>query len=200
VATFVGSATSFELTSDQLPISTDFVAAVHLPGPAVDATWFEDRWTFRAGADLTPDFALVRPFALRELPLGVGRAGMKSTLQDSDYYYAFGVATAARLEATYRRARAGLGVSYSHHDSVEGLDRHQEAYTSPTGIHHEAITRDDDLTDQRLKLRLYSEAPLPIPDVSVGVSLDYQRRSGTAVDLQRAAADLRWGVHATYAM
>jgi hypothetical protein len=142
----------------------------------------------------------VRPFALREVPTGVARAGMKSTLQDSDYYYAFGVASAARLEAAFRRARAGVGVSYSHHDSIEGLDRHQKAYTSPTGIQHEAISRDDDLTDQRLKLRLFSDAPLPITDVTLGVSLDYQRRSGTGADLRRAADDLRWGVHATYAM
>jgi hypothetical protein len=94
----------------------------------------------------------------------------------------------------------GMGIAYSHHDFIEGLDRHQEAYTSPTGINHEAITRDGDLTDQRLKLRLFSEAPLPITDVTLGVSLDFQRRSGTAPDLQRAAADLRWGVHARYTM
>jgi hypothetical protein len=200
VATFVGSATAFDLSSDQLAVSNDFVAAVHILGPTVDATVFHDQWTFRAAADLFPDFALVRPFALREVPTGVARAGMKSTLQDSDYYYAFGVASAARLEAAFRRARAGVGVSYSHHDSIEGLDRHQKAYTSPTGIQHEAISRDDDLTDQRLKLRLFSDAPLPITDVTLGVSLDYQRRSGTGADLRRAADDLRWGVHATYAM
>jgi hypothetical protein len=200
VATFVGSATSFELTSDQLPISNDFVAAVHLLGPTVDATWFQDRWVFRAAADLSPDFAMVRPFALREVATGAGRAGMKSTLQDSDYYYAFGVASAARLEAAYRRARVGVGIKYSHHDSIEGLDRHQQAYISPTGINHEAITRDGHLTDQRLKLRLCAEAPLPITDVTLSVSLDYQHRSGTAPDLQRAAADMRWGVHARYTM
>ena len=199
-AIFLGSASAFDLSSDELPVSNDFVAAVHLLGPALDATWFRDRWTFRAGADVTPDFAMVRPFALREVPTGGARAGMKSTLQDSDYYYAFGVASAARLETAYRKARAGLAVSYSHHDSIEGLDRHQEAYTSPTGIHHDAITKDDNLTDQRLKLRIYSEAPLPIPDVTVGVSVNYQRRSGSAADLHRAADDLRWGVHAAYAM
>ena len=101
--------------------------------------------------------------------------------------------SAARLEAAYRKARAGMGVSYTLLDSIEGLDRHQNEYTSPTGIHHDALTRDQDLTDQRLKLRVYSEAPLPIRAVTVGVSLDYQRRNGTADELERTANDVRLG-------
>jgi hypothetical protein len=200
-ALYLGTATAFDLTSDQLGSVNDFVAAMHLLGPAIDATLFRDRWRLRAGADLFPDFAMVRPYALREVPTGISRAGMKSTLQGSDYYYAFGMHSAARLEAAYRqRLRAGLGVSYTLHDSIEGLDRHQDAYTSPTGIRHEAISRDENLTDQRVKLRVYSEAPVPKTDVSVGVSLDYQHRTGTAAAVERTGEDVRWGVHATYAM
>ncbi|HEY0705155.1 MAG TPA: DUF3943 domain-containing protein, partial [Polyangia bacterium] len=98
-ALYLGTATAFDLTSDVLGPANDFVAAMHLVGPAVDATLFRDRWRLRAGADLFPDFAMVRPYALREVPTGLPRAGMKSTLQGSDYYYAFGMHSAARLEA-----------------------------------------------------------------------------------------------------
>ena len=75
-AWYLGSATAFDLSSDQLGTANDFVAAMHLIGPAVDGTVFRDRWTFRAVADLNPDFAMVRPFALRDVPTGVARAGM----------------------------------------------------------------------------------------------------------------------------
>jgi hypothetical protein len=199
-ATFVGSATSFDVASDVLGRNTDMVAAMHLPGAALDTTLFRDRLTLRANADLSPDFAMVRPWALRDLPTGAARDGMKSTLIDNDYYYAFGATAATRVEAAWYGARTGLDLAFSHFDSIEGLDRHQVAYTNPNGIYHGAVTRDDDLTDQRFKLRVYSEAPLPISNVRVGVSLDYQHRSGTAPQITQSADDVRWGVHAACAL
>lgn len=199
-ATFIGSATAFDVASDDLGRTTDFVASVHLPGPAVDATLFRDRLTLRATADVYPDFTMVRPWALRDLPTGAAREGMKSTLVDNDYYYAFGMTSAARFEAAFLRARAGVDVAFSHFDSIEGLDRHQIAYTNPNGIYHGAVTRDDDLTDQRFKPRVYSESPLPASNVRLGVSLDYQSRRGTAPDVVRSNDDVRFGIHAAYAL
>jgi hypothetical protein len=147
-----------------------------------------------------PDFAMVRPLAVALAPDASDRSGMKSTLQTFGYYYAFGLATSARLEAAFRKARAGLHVGYGYYDSIEGLDRHQEAYTSPTGVFHEGIADDSDLTDQRLKLRAFSEVPVPTTDVRLGVSVDYQQRTGVMSGATTSGDSLRWGVHAAYAL
>jgi len=197
-ATFVGSSTAFELDSTDLGERHDFLAAFHLLGPAVDSTLYRDAWRLRLAADLAPNFAMVRPFALH--PRTGAEAGMKSTLVAHGYYYALGVSGAARLEATVRQLEAGVILGLSHFDSIEGLDRHQYAYTSPTGIPHAAIINDGNIVDDRLKMRLYSETPLLRTRAKLGVSLDYQRRSGTLADVAHADHDLRWGVHARYAM
>jgi hypothetical protein len=176
------------------------VAAVHLIGPTADVTLYRGRATVRLASDLYPDFALVRPLALDERTPREALAGTKSTLAAESYYYAVGLTTTGRVEASYRGLRAGLGAGFSTFNSIEGLDRHQHAYVSPTGIPHEAITNDVELTDDRLDLRLFSEAPLPLTDVKLGVTLDYQRRAGTMGDLQRTRSDVRLGLHASYAM
>jgi hypothetical protein len=67
----------------------------------------------------------------------------QSTLEH-DYYYGLGIAGSARAEASFHRARAGGAIEWNGYDAIEGLDRHQEAYISPTGPPHEAITDDPD--------------------------------------------------------
>lgn len=152
-ATFIGTATGFELAYDDRGRASDFLTAIHMLGPAVDTTLMRGDLRFRLTADAFGDFALVRP-----LHLAAGdarpRAGMKSTLQENDYYYALGVTTQARVEAAHRRLRTGLTYSLSHFDSIEGLDRRQHGYTSPTGIQHQAIRDDGNLIDQRVKVRV----------------------------------------------
>lgn len=195
--TFLGSSTAVDLSYHDLGDVTDFLMAVHLVGPAADITLYRSPWRLRLAADLYPDFALVRPFALDDAGRrGEGTPG-QSTLEH-DYYYALGITAAARAEASFRQARAGATIEWNGYDGIEGMDRHQNAYTSPTGVPHEAITDDPDMTDQRLKLRLYSESPLPFTDLAVGVSLDYLQRKGTATDASRERDDLRVSFHGTY--
>ncbi len=195
---FFGTASAFDLRVDGIG-NRDFLATVHLLGPALDTTLFRDRWTFRMAADVMPDFAIVQPMALT----GVSREerlGSKTTVQNNDYYYALGVTSTARLEAQYRRSRAGVAFAHSHYDSIEGFDRYQRGYTSPTGVYHAPITHDANLTDGRLKLRVFSEAPLPFVSVKIGASLDYERRSGSTGEHHQRSADMRVGLHAAYTM
>jgi hypothetical protein len=199
-AVFLGTSSAFELASDAVGTGSDFLCAVHLLGPAADATFYRDQWRFRLAADVTPDFALVRPYALAVDAAGTPHGQMKSTVQTFNYYYALGVAGAGRLEAAFRKARAGVDVAYGYYDSVEGLDRHQQTYTSPTGVYHEGIHDDGNIVDQRLAVRLFSEAAIPMTDVRLGVSLDYQHRSGQLSGSGTSGDNLRWGVHAAYGL
>ena len=200
-AAFLGSATAFEMQVEDLGTFDDFLSAMHLPGPSADLTWHRDRLSLRLVSDVTPDFAMVRPLALDHERAPAELHGEKSTIPTHRYYYAMGVAAATRLEASYRQARAGASVEWAHHDSIEGLDRHQNAYTSPTGVFHEAVSKDSEAADQRLKVRVYGDSALPLAsDLRAGVSLDYRQRAGSFGDEEREQDDLRLSLLLSYAL
>jgi Domain of unknown function (DUF3943) len=197
--TFLGSSTAFELSFDDTGELTDFLMAVHLIGPSADVAFYRSGWRLRLAADLYPDFAMVRPLALDDAAQREEGVPGQSVVKH-DYYYALGVTGAARAEVSYGRLRAGAAAEYSGFDAIEGLDRHQQAYTSPAGVRHEAIVDDPDMADRRLQLRLYTETPLPLADFSLGAGIEYLRRSGTAADASRERDETRVALHATYAL
>jgi hypothetical protein len=196
---FVGSSTAFELAFDDTGELTDFLMAVHLIGPSSDVVFHRSRWRLRLAADLYPDFAMVRPLALDDSARREEEVPGQSVVKH-DYYYALGITGAVRAEAGYGRLRAGAAVEWNGFDAIEGLDRRQQAYTSPAGVRHEAIVDDPDMADQRLQLRLYTETPLPLTDFAIGVGLEYLRRSGRAADASRERDETRVALHATYLM
>lgn len=197
-ATFLGTATAFDLSVEDRGRFNDFIAALHLIGPSADVTLHRDRVVFRLATDITPDFAMVRPFGLDQALTDQQLAGGKSTIKNHRYYYAMGLATAARAEARYRRARAGATVHFDQYDSIQGLDRHQRAYTSPTGRYHPALAEDVQASDQRLRMRLYGDSALPLTDLRLGLSVDWAQRSGDYGAETRTAEDLRLAVLASY--
>src|SRR4029079_15778097 len=107
------------------------LTAVHAIGPTADASLYRGPFALRVAADVYGDFAMVRPFALDPDAPADALAGTKSVLQNQHYYYALGVTAAARAEGSYRRLRAGAAVECNGYDSIEGLDRRQDDFTSP---------------------------------------------------------------------
>ena len=196
-AAFLGSSTGFELSYGDAGELTDFLTAVHLFGPSADVALHLSRWRLRLAADLYPDFAMVRPFALDDAALGADGVPGQSTLKYG-YYYALGVTAVARAEATYRALRAGAGVEWSGYDAIEGLDRFQHEYTSPAGVHHDAIMDDPRMTDRRLQLRLFVDGPLPGIGVRVGAGVEAVRRAGSATGAAREREDVRLTLQAIY--
>jgi hypothetical protein len=192
VGAILAASSAFDLSFDDAGAFTDFLTAVHVLGPSADVALHRGRFALRLGADVYGDFAMVRPFAL-----GAGEearaavAGHKSPLRKQEYYYALGLTAAARVEARYRRARLGGSLEWNGYDSIEGLDRHQHAYTSPAGVHHAAIANDSSITDVRTRVRLFADAPLPATPFSLGLGLDLERRSGRLGEAARAAEEAR---------
>jgi hypothetical protein len=198
-ARLLGAASAFDVTYNRAGGVDDFFTVAHIAGPTADFAWSRDELALRAEASAYGDFAMVRPMAIGETSVAArgDMDGVKSTLSRFDYYYGWGGTAALRLEARYGAFRAGTSGEWNHVDSIEGLDRHQNAYVSPTGVPHEAVRDDSNLTDERLRARLFVEAPLPfVDDLRLGVAGDYTHRSGTwqAHDLADMRDDLRLGV------
>jgi hypothetical protein len=179
-----GSAFDLGLTEGER--TNDFVTAVHMIGPTADALIYRGPLTFRLSSDVYGDFAMVRPFALDASTPEAVLAETKSVLREHEYYYAMGLTAAARAEARYAGVRAGAAFEWSGYDSIQGLDRAQDAYTGPTGVYHAGVADDFALADQRMKVRVYTELPTPIDDVHLGLSFDLEHRSGEMKDLTRS--------------
>lgn len=196
----LGAASAFELSYDRAGGVDDFFTLCHLLGPSADLAWSRQQLGLRAEVSAYGDFAMVRPMAIGAGSVATTMDGAKSTLERFDYYYGWGGTAAVRLEASYGAFRAGTAAEWNHVDSIEGLDRHQDAYVSPTGASHAAITDDSNLTDDRLKARAFLEAPVPFVEaVRLGVAGDLTHRTGTwsAHDLSDTRDDLRVGVTVT---
>ncbi len=193
-----GSAFDLGLTEGERP--QDFVTAIHMIGPTADALIYRGPMTFRLSSDVYGDFAMVRPFALGPDAPAAVLDSTKSVLREHDYYYAMGLTAAARAEARYAHVRAGAAFEWSGYDSIDGLDRAQDAYTSPTGVYHPGVTDDFAITDQRVKVRVYTELPTPVNDLRFGLSFDLQHRSGEMKDLMRSEDEGRAAAVLSYVM
>ena len=196
----VAAGSAFDLAIADGERTPDFLTAVHMIGPTADALLYRGPMTLRLSSDLYGDFAMVRPFALGpETPAAI-LDDTKSVLREHQYYYALGVTAAARAEARYRGLRAGAAVEWSGYDSIEGLDRQQETSVSPTGVYHAGVTDDFAITDQRVRMRVYTEIPTPIDEIRLGFSLDVQHRSGEMKDLTRSEDEGRAAAMLSFVM
>ena len=195
---FLGAASAFELAYDDYGDLNDFLMFVHAFGPSIDLAQSSGKLFFRAGLDLYLDFSLARPFSLPGTVDPALTAGAKTILDEEGYYYGWGATAAIRTELEVAKVRAGLSFEWNGIDSIEGLDRYQNAFVSPTGVPHAAISDDSNLTELRLQLRAFAEVPMPWTAWRLGLAAELKRRSGTWKDLARTDDTLRLGLHASY--
>lgn len=207
VVSFVGLATAFDLSFHDFasneaaaPDLTDFLTVAHLLGPAADVTLYRGTFIVRANTDAFVDFALVRPAALQSAASYAAISESKSILRSQQYTYSWGATVAGRMEAMWRKARAGSSVEFGAFDSIEGLDRHEHAYTSPTGIKHEGVTDDVSSSDTRTKVRMFAQAPIPKTAMNVGLGMDHWRRTGKLAGFSATPSDTRLSLMVSAAM
>jgi len=120
---FAGLASAFEQTQYRTGEFDDWIGAVHVLGPAMELTFFHKNGYSRLGLDTFGDFAMVRSFAFDKYKKNHSLNGIKSVLQEENYYYAFGVAVHPKIEIQYGLYRILIYYKYAHYDSIEGLDR-----------------------------------------------------------------------------
>jgi Domain of unknown function (DUF3943) len=120
-----GLASAFEHTQYNTDEFDDWIGAVHVLGPAVELTVTRQNDYLRLGVDVFGDFAMVRSFAFDTYKQQHSLFGLKTVLQQENYYYASGVHVHPKLEVQYGAYRLVAAYTYAHYDSIEGKNRLQ---------------------------------------------------------------------------
>lgn len=171
-ALIFGIASAFDMSLERTPSFVDFLCLLHAAGPTVDATLYLGDLELRGVLDVYVDFAMPRSYAIDGYAATHDVSGAKSVLTQERYYYAWGVSALPRLELAFRGLRLGVLAQGSWLRSIQGRDRHQDAYTSPTGVYHGAVTDDFVVHDERRELRAVVGYDLP---AALRVGLSYTR-------------------------
>ena len=118
-----GLASAFEHTQYNADEFEDWIAAVHVLGPAIEFTLMRQDDYLRLGLEVFGDFAMVRSFAFDQYKQQHSLEGLKTVLQEENYYYAIGVYLRSKLEVLYDAYRLVAEYTYAHYDSIEGANR-----------------------------------------------------------------------------
>jgi hypothetical protein len=118
-----GLASAFEHTQYNADEFEDWIAAVHVLGPAIEFTLMRQDDYLRLGFEVFGDFAMVRSFAFDQYKQQHALRGLKTVLQEENYYYAIGVHLRPKLEGQYGAYRLVAEYTYAHYDSIEGANR-----------------------------------------------------------------------------
>ncbi len=197
---FLGSSTAFDLSFDDTGAFTDFLMAIHTIGPSADVVAASRALAAAPGRRPVSRLRHGPPArARRRLDAGGARRGGARPVDARTTTTTTRSASPPRRGPRPATAGCALGaaVEWNGYDAIEGLDRHQHEYTSPAGVHHDAIMNDPDMADQRLQLRLFTEVPLPLTDFTLGAGLDYLGRAGTAAGASRDREEVRLTLRAT---
>jgi Domain of unknown function (DUF3943) len=153
---------------------TDKMVVVSPLGGALEAAWFGPGFHVRWRSGAYGDFAMVNALAYNSYTEGHDPSGVKSTLLNWGYYYAWGMTlvTDGALDWRSWRLRAGLG--YQFYGSIQGLDRYQFL-----GV----VTDDFGIRDDRLTWFFRLGCRLPGTPLELGLSAEGTRRSGRILDL-----------------
>jgi hypothetical protein len=87
----LGPASAFEFTQYTAKEFEDWIAAVHVVGPAMELTFFYNNSHIRIGLDVFADFSMVRAFAMEEYSDTHSLDEIKSVLRARNYYRSLGL-------------------------------------------------------------------------------------------------------------
>jgi hypothetical protein len=172
---------SFEYTGRARPgLPFDNIATFGLAGPTVDLTHRRGPFLAQLRLEALPDLAMVTSLAGDEYKLRSGTDGIKTTLAQRGYYYAYGLTLGSQLAARYHTVAGGVDVHWERLESVDVLDRYQER-----------LTRNFHLVDGRLRsLAWFSVRPLA-SYAEIGVALERLSRYGIIEDIDASSLEHR---------
>ncbi len=153
---------------------TDKLSVVNLAGPVLKLSGFgpgfDVRWTGEAYAD----FAMVNGLAYNRYTESHDVSGVKSTLLNWGYYYAFGGTLATDLEVDWRNWRLKAALAYDWYYSIQGEDRFQFL-----GV----VSQDFPLCDRRRVWRARLGYVLPHTPVELSIAAEGIGRHGRILDV-----------------
>jgi len=169
---------------------TDFrdkMTITHLLGPVVDWTRFGRGVKIRAVADAYVDFALMNAFAFNAYSAGHPIDGMKTTLDQYGYAYAFGGSVSGRVDVDW--GNLWLRGLFSAHAwaSANGRDRFQSDLTNNIGT-----------TDTRTRFLLKAGWRLPSLPLRVFLAVEGIHRWGRIGDVTAGSQETRTSAGLSY--
>lgn len=180
-ALFAGPSTAFNYATHTYDTrADDKLGIVNALGGTVDATIYQGRLRARIGLEAYADFAAVNSMAIDDYLDEYGHEGLKTVLQQRQYYFAIGATIRPTVSVSYRGIEFGGQVTQDFFESVEGLDRFQER-----------VKNDIHLADRRTMQRYWLSIALPGDDSKrVQFELEHQARTGTMGDISTSREGL----------
>ena len=124
----------------------DKVSSVHLPGPTFCLTRYDGPVRTRVDLQATVDFGMVNSLAFNRYSAAHDIEGVKTTLHNWGYYYAFGATLAGKLEVQAGPVLGAARFEHRRFGSVQGLDRYQADMTDDSRLHDSRLALGLDLT------------------------------------------------------
>jgi len=159
---------------------TDKFSTIHIIGPMFDINFFSPKTEFRLTLEAYLDFSLINAMALTDYTQDTNLEGVKATLANYGYYYAFGYTAEARARFRYENLNLAAGLRYTFYNSVEGLDRF-----------YETITDDFHIEDSRLEYNVGMGYMIPGTNTELRVNYEEVRRAGWIKDITSRQTDKR---------
>jgi hypothetical protein len=160
-------------------LSIDQIATFGLVGPMLELSQRQGPFEAALHLQAVPELAMVTSLAADAYKASFGTEGLKSTVAEHGYYYAYGATLGAQLALRFHFAELGGDARWERFGSIEGYDRFQER-----------LTRDFHQQDGRsrvmawLSLRMRSFADL-------GLSLERNTRWGQMTEVRVTSVERR---------
>lgn len=160
---------------------TDKFSTVHIIGPVFDVNFLTSKTQLRLTVEAYLDFSLVNAMALNDYTQNANLEGVKATLANYGYYYAFGFTTEANARFKYENIQLGAGLRYTYYNSVEGLDRF-----------YDTISDDFNIEDSRFDYNVNLGYTIPGTNAELFVNYEEVKRTGWIRDVTSRQTDKRF--------
>jgi hypothetical protein len=160
---------------------TDKLSSIHIIGPAFNLTRYSGRLTVRLDLEATVDFSMINALAYNRYSADHNVWGVKTTLHNWGYYYAFGYNLIGRLDLRCGMVRASAGINFQRFSSIQGLDRFQDD-----------LTDDSRLADSRLIYSTGLTAQLPRTPLFLSLNVETINRWGRFHEVSVSNREVRF--------
>lgn len=172
---------SFDYSNRRRPgLQLDQIADFGVLAPTVDLSHRRGQLEGALHLEAVPNLAMVTSMAADSYRARSGTEGLKSSLAEYGYYYAYGAALGAQLALRFHNLEAGGDVRWERLHSIDGLDRFQER-----------LTRDFHQVDGRSRSMVWFSVRPIKGFADLGLSLENTSRYGSMADVRVSQAERR---------
>jgi hypothetical protein len=176
----VGLTNTFDYSMRRRPeLPMDQIATFGIAGPVLDLSRRHGLFEGALHLEAIPELAMVTSLAAETFRLRSGTEGLKSTVAQHGYYYAYGATLGAQLALRFSFVELGGDLRWQRFGSIEGYDRFQER-----------LTRDFHQTDGRSRALAWLSLRPWRSFADIGLSLEHTSRYGQMTDI-RVTSDER---------